>query len=158
MAFINYLIPVLIAYSSIFGGVFLAYSTKEELKPGSKYFIILGEMLLLSIIALTLYQLLFNFSYTFAIPLLISVLLLLTKIKDLAIPFFFGVASYFSYDANMFFLTLSLIFISGLISGTLSASKNIKKPLLRNVRLTFTPYLTFVAASLLLYIGLTKLF
>lgn len=113
----------IISFLGQFIGWFLAWRTEEELKSGRKYFILLSNLLLVSLIIFSIY-------YSFNIYLLILGLIIGFFINKEYL--FFGILA-FRND----FLLNSFIFIYGLSYGSL----NYKKIFLLNIFLFFIPFL-----------------
>jgi len=127
MQLINYSLISLMSFSGLFVGMLLAFTAKEELEPGKKYFILLQKLTLLLILIFLLNF--FNINLYLRITIYILFIFLIgINIKSqviypiLAVVFFLS-----SKDTNLFITNSILIFFYGFPSGSLFAEKLIKK-------------------------------
>lgn len=118
---IKEIIIFLISFLGVVSGFVMAHFTKEELKPGKKYFEILKKILLIIIAFIVIYE---NISFSL----------------EILIPFFFGILAgyivkkeylYFGIilKSNLYVLG-SLIFIYGLPAGTKHYMKKKKEKII----------------------------
>lgn len=148
---------VIVSFLGLIIGMIIAKFTKEELKQGKKYFILIKKTILLIIAIILL-----NYSYGNYIW-IIPGLVIGYFLKE--IYFYLGLALSLSFIINQDLFTSTLIFLFGLPEGTLIYYKNkplIKKTLL-NLILFLIPFivlltnlgetlLPFVAGALLINI------
>ena len=161
MEAINYILAVLITYFSLFFGVILARLTKEELKPGKKYFEFVKSIFLIAIIGIALFISLINKQWIIlGIIIFLSIILLVKKKrKENCIYILLGLIMFYSSNfINMFLLECSLIFIYGLITGTLIASRLLSKEKRFVMKKVFLRTLSYPIVTLLLFLITTFLF
>ena len=127
MQLLNYSLVSIISFSGLLIGMLLAFTAKEELEPGKKYFLLLQKLTLLLILIFLLNF--FNVGIYSRITMYILFIALMTfNIKSqvvypiLAIVFFLS-----SKDINLFITNSILIFFYGFPTGSLFAKKLIKK-------------------------------
>ena len=150
MQLLNYSLISLISFSGLLIGMILAFTAKEELDPGKKYFILLQKIILLLILILLLNSL--DISIYFRIIIYALFIFLMTiNIKSqaiypaLAIIFFIS-----SKDINLFIINSILIFFYGFPTGSLFAKKLIKMRKLFVLKNIFLSYFWFVVIAIIL--------
>lgn len=151
---INVLVLVL-SFLGLIGGVIVSYFTKEELKPGKKYFLLLEKVLLLAISFTIIY-----YTGEFFLFLALGILAGFIFRKSY---FYFGLALPLA-SGTLLVLISSLVFVFGLPHGTLLASrykiKDLKKQLvilanlflaaiLITLFLNYSPLLMFASGALI---------
>jgi hypothetical protein len=109
-----------IAFLGIIIGLILASRTKEELKIGKKYFILLGRLVFFTLIVFLLYKVSFNF-----LIILFFILGIFFSFKLNKVYFYLGLTLLLSsFISESFLIAItSLIFIFGLVYGTLIYSR-----------------------------------
>ncbi len=127
MQFINYLSTTTLVYAGLLAGIILGYISKEEVKAGRKYFIIIQKIILLLIIisfsAYSRLDIILRLSIFFV---LISSLIII-HFKDINILRYslitytiLGIIFYISSSiSRLFLINSSLIFLYGFPTGTL---------------------------------------
>ncbi len=150
MQLLNYSLISLMSFSGLLIGMILAFTAKEELEPGKKYFILLQKLTLLLILIFLLNF--FNINLYLRITIYILFIFLMTiNIKSqiiyplLAVVFFLS-----SRDMNLFVTNSILIFFYGFPTGSLFAKKLTKKKksfVLKNI---FLNYFWFVVIAVIL--------
>ena len=150
MQLLNYSLISLVSFSGLLVGILLAFTAKEELGPGKKYFILLQKLILL----LVLVFLLNFFNVNIYLRIIIYVLfiyLMIINVKSQVIYPALGIVFFFSSkDINLFVINSTLIFLYGFPTGSLFAKKFIKKKnsfVLKNI---FLNYFWFVIISIIL--------
>ncbi len=141
---INFILTSVAAYSGIIAGFIIAKLTKEELKPGRKYFSMLMSMLLALItgLALTYYNLSILVTLILSIAVMIASLKIDLKKLDMAIYSSFALFLVLMSPKTGYIITAAaLIFIYGLPAA---AEKSIKKIFIRTG--------SFIPLSIILYI------
>ncbi len=136
------LFVLILSFLGLIIGIFLGKVTKEEIKPGRKYFNYLQLLILITIIISLLF--LVKFSLIFLLLLVIGFLFEIF-VKYEKLYFYFGLYALFSYLTSKDYLVLasSLIFIYGLTYGTLvyENKKLINKTILISLVLFFITFL-----------------
>jgi hypothetical protein len=162
METINYILAVLVTFLSLFLGVVLARLTKEELKPGEKYFKFLKYIFLIAVIFISLYVSISNKDFIiFAIVLVISLYLLFykKKQKETYIYALLGFIIYYSSSfINLFLLESALIFLYGLPTGTLITKGMIKKQKRLIVKEILITTISYPLIAIILFLITTFLF
>ncbi len=120
----------MVSFSGIIAGVVLSFFTKEEMKPGKKYFELLQKALLAAIAAVFVYYLGLQLPVRIAIYAAVILLLALSKSINSSIAYaLLGAVFYFSSLSRQPFLIVSaLIFLYGLPTGSIIAAGVIRKP------------------------------
>lgn len=152
MQFINYFLASLVSFSGLFVGMFLAFYTKEELKQGKKYFVIIEKLLLSLVLFFFLFFYELDMITILVISLLFFVIILVLKFDNYPIVYIaLAIIFYLTQDNNIFPLISSLIFLYGLPVGTLIAykMKNKKNDIFKFL---LKKYSLFVIIALLLYL------
>jgi hypothetical protein len=152
---VNVLVLIL-SFLGLLGGVIVSYFTKEELKLGERYFLLLEKVLLLSISFTIIY-------YVGEFFLFLALGVLAGFIFRKAY-FYFGLALPLASETFLLLLS-SLVFVFGLPHGTLLASKSkikvVKKELIISANLflaailitlflDYSPLLMFVSGALII--------
>ncbi len=150
MQLLNYSLVSIISFSGLLVGMILAFTAKEELEPGKKYFLLLQKLTLLLILIFLLNF--FNINLYLRITIYILFIFLMTiNIKSQIIYPALGVVFFLSSrDINLFVINSILIFLYGFPTGSLFAKKLIKKKkscVLKNI---FLNYFWFVPVSIIL--------
>ena len=150
MQLLNYSLISLISFSGLLIGMVLAFTAKEELKPGKKYFILMQKIILLLILIFLLNFFTINI-YLRIIIYILFILLMIINIKSQIIYLALGVMFFLSSkDINLFIINSILIFLHGFPTGSLFTKKLIKKKksfVLKNI---FLSYFWFVAIPIIL--------
>ncbi|MEK6974454.1 MAG: hypothetical protein AABW41_04435 [Nanoarchaeota archaeon] len=115
----------LIGFFGLIFGMVLGFLTKEELKPGKKYFHLLLNLALLSLIFILITKILSNL-FISAIFFLLGILVGYFFRKNYL---YFGIAIVASIiiDANLMVLLAGLIFLYGLANGALLTEANLNR-------------------------------
>ncbi|MBU4284218.1 MAG: hypothetical protein KJ968_03855 [Nanoarchaeota archaeon] len=150
MQLINYSLISLISFSGLLIGMVLAFTAKEELEPGKKYFLLLQKLTLLLILIFLLNF--FNVILYLRITIYILFIFLMTiNIKSQIIyPALAAVFFLSSKNPELFITNSILIFLYGFPTGSLFAKKLIKKRksfVLKNI---FLNYFWFVIITIIL--------
>ncbi|MBU1204909.1 MAG: hypothetical protein KKE93_03315 [Nanoarchaeota archaeon] len=150
MQLINYSLISLISFSGLLIGMVLAFTAKEELEPGKKYFLLLQKLTLLLILIFLLNF--FNINLYLRITIYILFIFLMTiNIKSQIIyPALAAVFFLSSKNPELFITNSILIFLYGFPTGSLFAKKLIKKRksfVLKNI---FLNYFWFVIITIIL--------
>jgi hypothetical protein len=124
------ILPIIISLLGFPVGILLYLMTKEEFKPGKKYFIFIKESLYLIFVLITATSLIMNKLMLQSIIVLISaiiIFLLYHKINHpgtVFFPYLLYLTGYFLIiDSNLKLLLSSIIFLYGLPAGTLFHEK-----------------------------------
>ena len=127
MQLLNYSLISIISFSGLLIGMLLAFTAKEELKPGKKYFLLLQKLTLLLILIFLVNF--FNVILYLRIIIYILFILLMTfNIKSQVIyPALAAVFFLSSKNPELFITNSILIFLYGFPTGSLFAKKLIKK-------------------------------
>ena len=152
MEILNYILAVVITFLGLFVGFLLALIAEEELKPGKPYFIFLQNL----IFSLIIFFLLFFSELTVWLAILIATLtfifLIKTNINSIAIylslAFIFNGA--FRNLLKVFILEASLVFIYGIITGSLVTYK-LKNKKLKTVKELIIKYGIFIPLAIILF-------
>lgn len=150
MQLLNYFLISIISFLGILIGMLLAFTAKEELEPGKKYFMLMQKIILLLIIIFLLNF--FNINlYLRIIIYILFILLMIINIKSQIIYPALGVVFFLSSkDINLLITNSILIFLYGFPAGSLFAKKLIKKKksfVLKNI---FLNYFWFVIITIIL--------
>ena len=150
MQLLNYSLISLISFLGLLVGMILAFTAKEELEPGKKYFQLLQKLTLLLIVIFLLNF--FNINIYLRIIIYILFIFLMTlNIKSQIIYPVLGVVFFLSLrDINLFTTNSILIFLYGFPTGSLFAKKLIKKRKLFVLKNIFLNYFWFVAIAIAL--------
>ena len=156
MQLLNYSLISLISFSGLLIGMILAFTAKEELEPGKKYFLLLQKLTLLLILIFLLNF--FNVNIYLRIIIYILFIFLMTiNIKSqiiypaLAVVFFLS-----SKDINLFITNSILIFFYGFPTGSLFAKKLIKERKSFVFKKIFLTHFWFILIAIVLKLFLTK--
>ena len=131
MNILNYSLTALASYIGLFMGLILALISKEEIKPGKKYFIFLQKAIL-SVIFIVLFIFL-KLNYIVVLLLIACIIIYITKKKkefnDTIYTYILLSAIFYlsSKNINLFIIEASLIFLYGLPTGTLLTTKDKKQ-------------------------------
>ena len=137
---VNVLVLIL-SFLGLIGGVTVSYFTKEELKPGEKYFLLLEKVLLFSISFTIIY-------YVGEFFLFLALGVLAGFIFRKAY-FYFGLALPLASETFLVLLS-SLVFIFGLPHGTLLASKSKTKDVKKELIISANLFLAAILITLFL--------
>lgn len=156
MQLLNYSLISLISFSGLLIGMILAFTAKEELEPGKKYFLLLQKLTLLLILIFLLNF--FNVNIYLRIIIYILFIFLMTiNIKSqiiypaLAVVFFLS-----SKDINLFITNSILIFFYGFPTGSLFAKKLIKERKSFVFKKIFLTHFWFILIAIVLKLFLTE--
>ena len=124
MAILNYILALIGAFSGLFVGMLLGYITKEELKPGKKYFIWMQNIILILAAIFVLYSFQFHIILFILIGLILTLALIYFKPKAIIGYIILAVLILLIIeDTNFFLLTSSLTFLYGFPTGSLILTK-----------------------------------
>jgi len=127
MQLLNYSLISLISFLGLLAGMILAFTAKEELRPGKKYFLLLQKFTLLLILIFSLNF--FNINLYLRIMIyVLFIILMAINIKSQIIYPVLGIVFFISSkNPELFVINSILIFFYGFPSGSLFAEKLIKK-------------------------------
>ena len=150
MQLLNYSLISLISFSGLLVGMILAFTAKEELEPGKKYFLLLQRLTLLLILIFLLNF--FNINLYLRIMIyVLFIILMAINIKSQIIYPALGVVFFLSLkDINLFITNSILIFLYGFPSGSLFAKKLIKKKKSVVFKKIFLTHFWFILISIIL--------
>jgi len=150
MQLLNYSLISVISFSGLLVGMILAFTAKEELEPGKKYFMLLQKIILLLIFVFLLNF--FNVNlYLRIISYILFIFLMAFNIKSQLIYPVLGVVFFLSSkDINLFITNSILIFFYGFPTGSLFAKKLIKKKKLVVLKNIFLNYFWFIVIAIAL--------
>jgi phosphoglycerol transferase MdoB-like AlkP superfamily enzyme len=149
MNFINYFLTSLIVFAALISGIIIRHFTKEEMKEGEKYFILLQRLLALIIVGVFLYFMNTKIYWIIIALFVVSTLIYQFDVKLPVYYVFFGSFLFFSSkEMNFFLIISSLIFLFGFPSGSLIKKEDVKKNLLLSC-LFFLSAFGFYVVSLL---------
>lgn len=136
---INDIFIVIVSFIGLIVGMVIALYTKEELKPGEKYFTWFKRTVLLWIILLFVY-------YSRNELLFLMIGLIAGFMFRLNVYLYLGIALASSFMIMQELIVASLIFLFGLPYGTLKAKGNLgirhlKKPAVKHAAYFFMPFL-----------------
>ena len=150
MQLLNYFLISIISFLGILIGMLLAFTAKEELESGKKYFLLLQKLTLLLILIFLLNF--FNINLYLRITIYVLFLALMTfNIKSqiiypiLAVVFFLS-----SKNPGLFITNSILIFLYGFPTGSLFAKKLIKKKKSFVFKKIFLTYFWFILIAIVL--------
>lgn len=125
----TYFLAAIVSFSGLIAGAILAFFTKEELKPGKKYFELLQKALLAAIAAVFVYYLGLHLLVRIAIYAAVILLLATSKSINSSVAYaLLGAVFYFSsFSKQSFLIISSLIFLYGLPAGSIIATSLIRK-------------------------------
>ena len=120
-------LALIITFLGLFVGLFIAFFTKEELKQGARYFILLQRVI--PILALVLLAVFLRNIYVFLIIIVFFLLYLFAFGRYKKLLYWALAVIFFIYMANktLFLINALLIFIYGLAEGSLYYSANQKR-------------------------------
>ena len=150
MQLLNYSLISLISFLGLLVGMLLAFTAKEELEPGKKYFQLLQKLTLLLIVIFLLNF--FNINIYLRIIIYILFIFLMTlNIKSQIIYPVLGVVFFLSLrDINLFTTNSILIFLYGFPTGSLFTKKIINKRKLFVFKKIILNYFWFVVIAIIL--------
>ena len=150
MQLLNYSLISLISFLGLLVGMLLAFTAKEELEPGKKYFQLLQKLTLLLIVIFLLNF--FNINlYLRIIIYLLFIFLITVNIKSQMIYPVLGVVFFLSLkDINLFTTNSILIFLYGFPTGSLFTKKIINKRKLFVFKKIILNYFWFVVIAIIL--------
>lgn len=128
-----------LSFLGLIAGVVLSFFTKEELKPGKKYFMLLEKAVVLAISLVIVFYIGEHYPFFF--------LGFLAGIIFRRVYFYFGLALPLA-SSSLSVLLASLVFVFGLPRGTLLASKLKKKKIKKEVIISG---IFFLIAGLIAY-------
>jgi len=150
MQLLNYSLISILSFSGLLVGMLLAFTAKEELEPGKKYFILLQKLTLLLILIFLLNFFDVNI-YSRIIMYILFIVLMTFNIKSQVIyPLLAAVFFLSSKDINLFITNSILIFFYGFPTGSLFAKKLIKKKKLVVFKKIFLTYFWFILIAIVL--------
>ena len=124
MEILNYVLALIGAFSGLFIGMLLGYITKEELKPGKKYFIWMQNIILILAAIFVLYSFQLHIILSILIGLILTLALIYFKPKAIIGYIILAILILLIIeDINFFILTASLIFLYGFPTGSLILAK-----------------------------------
>ena len=136
----NYLLTSIAVYLGLIAGIIVSYMSKEELKPGKRYFIIMHNIVLAFILFFILE--LFNLNIYLIIILILILLISLFSFKEVykksyIVYFLLGTIFYLSHkNINYFLIISALIFLYGMPTSALQLDfkkKNYYKVIIKNL-------------------------
>ena len=135
----------LIVGFGVFCGIFLAFISPEELRPGKKYFVFVRTLLFVSLVAVLVFSF-YTFNLLVVFLCLLSLLdIFLNKISEILRFGFLGFFFYFGSQLDSLFLVVcSLIFLYGLPAGSLIAHKESENSKFVVLLHALIPYLVFL--------------
>ena len=146
MEILNYALIAVIASLGIISGRILARVAKEEIKPGTKYLLILQKALFCLATALLMYFNRTNAHYIWIGALVIfAYLSWFKKIPSYAVSVILGILLYLASLTENFVLISSVIFLHGLPQGSLIKSK--KETALSTILLLIVALLLFLVGK-----------
>lgn len=160
MNFINYLLVSLVAFLGIFVGFFLALYTKEELKQGKKYFILLQKILLTLIFGFLLFFFQIQLNIILFISIIFLVFLLVTD-SNQQLPIYIALGIIFSITScnhDIFLTVSSLIFLYGIPTGTLLTQKMLREKKITIIKNLLRTTMWFLVIAIILYDIVTTYF
>jgi len=127
MQLLNYSLISLISFLGLLVGMILAFTAKEELEPGKKYFLLSQKLTLLLILIFLLNF--FNINLYLRITIyVLFIILIAINIKSQIIYPVLGIVFFISSkNPELFVINSILIFFYGFPSGSLFTEKLIKK-------------------------------
>lgn len=114
------ILPALIAFLGLAIGVIIAYFTKEELKPGKKYFSLARKLILIILIGVFVYFSTFNLYFFLNLVIGFITGHVLRKIY---LYLSLAIVLAFRLNNEILMLVLSLVFIFGLFEAALMEKK-----------------------------------
>jgi len=150
MQLINYSLISLISFSGLLIGMVLAFTAKEELEPGKKYFILLQKLTLLLILIFLLNFFNINLYLRIIIYVLFIFLMTINIKSQIIYPALATVFFLSSKNPELFITNSILIFLYGFPAGSLFAKKLIKKKKLFVLKNIFLNYFWFVVIAIIL--------
>jgi len=150
MQLLNYSLISLISFLGLLVGTFLAFTAKEELEPGKKYFMWMQKIILLLILIFLLNF--FNISlYLRTISYILFIFLMTINIRSQIIYLVLGAVFLISSkNPELFIINSILIFLYGFPTGSLFAKKLIKKKKSFVFKRIILDYFWFVAIAIAL--------
>lgn len=150
MEFLNYFLASIIVYLGLLAGIIISFMTKEELKPGKRYFILLHNIIIAFILFFILEQTNLNVYLTLFLPLAVVIIsFIFTELYKKSYLIYLIIGSIFylsSRDLSYFLIISTLILFYGFLIGTLQTDFKEKN------------YFKIVAKNLLFFICLVLYF
>lgn len=142
------LLVSLLSFLGLIFGVILAIFTKEELKPGSKYFNMLIKIILITILLFLSLKLLYNSLFPTLVAFSIGIISSILFRKNYL---YFGILIFTVsfYEKEFFSFILALIFLYGLPFGTIIATNNINK-IKKVYPILISNFILFIIPSIIL--------
>ncbi|MBI2574295.1 hypothetical protein HYV82_00220 [Candidatus Woesearchaeota archaeon] len=149
---LTYFLAALISFTGIIAGAVLAFVTKEEMKPGIKYFMLLQKALLAATAAVFVYYSGLQLPVRIVIYAAVILLLALSRSINSSIAYALlgGVFYFSSFSRQPFLIISALIFLYGLPTGSIIAAGVIRKPKSAAVKKALLTGAWFVAVAALL--------
>jgi len=120
MEILNFILALIVSFLGYPIGMFIANYTKEELKHGKKYFIILTQILVIIALIFFIYSIQLNIYLSIVIALALTVLFLKINPKPLiGYPLMTLFCILNIRNDSIFIILASIIFIYGLASSAL---------------------------------------
>lgn len=124
---VQFAAAAVISYLGLLAGFFLASLTREELPTAKRYFQLLQRLVVLAAAAVAMEY----FSVSIFVKVAVYLLLLLLLAVSIRTSFYyavFGVVVFFvSASQNALLVLSSLVFLFGLLSGSIYFERNVKK-------------------------------
>ena len=124
---VQFAAAAVVSYLGLLAGFVLASLTKEELPTAKKYFPLLQRLIILAVAAVAMEY----FSFSIFVKTAAYLLLLLFLAVSIRTSFYyavFGVVAFFvSASQNALLVLSSLVFLFGLLSGSIYFERNVKK-------------------------------
>lgn len=153
MELIQYFLVSFCVFISLYCGLWLARINPEEMKPGKRYFLLAKKLVSVAIIIALLY---FDLQSVHVIIISLLIMVLVVGMKQYVDQIMFALFAYImliSHHEQSAFLVLSvMMFIYGVIAGTLFAEANHKEklfPLIKKIVLHFFWLILFFNLPLL---------
>jgi hypothetical protein len=120
MEILNIVLALIIAILGYPVGLLIRKYTKEEMKPGRKYFIWLSDVLVILALIFTIYSLNLNIYISIIIALILAIAVVKLNLKPLVnYPIFALCLMLNINNQNIFFILSSILFIYGLTAAAL---------------------------------------
>lgn len=120
MAILETILTAIISILGYPSGLLISYLTKEELKPGKKYFILLENIMLIVAVSIGIYALQFNLYLSIISAIIATIGIAIIQPKPLAgYPIMLITFLISTKNINLLLFTSSAIFIYGLAAASI---------------------------------------
>ncbi|MBW2990185.1 hypothetical protein KY348_00600 [Candidatus Woesearchaeota archaeon] len=145
---LTYLILLVLVFLGLFLGLLIGYATKEELKPGKRYFDILKHGLFIAILIVFFVK---NWSVLFVVVIAALIIIFsFSRYRETLYYYALAVVFFISWRFNGFALLAPLIFLYGFPVGSIYLHNHLKQKKKKIILGMLEQYVGFLITGVLL--------